>query len=178
VSDLGSASIREVEAVLAAFPGIARVTVTEQDARPAGQCLVAYVAPGDVDMPALHAHARKLLPGHLVPTAIMALDAIPVTPDGTADVHALPEASLGSLMPYRAPGSARQEALCEIFAEVLRVPRFGVDDDFFNLGGRSVEAMLLAGRISAALGVQMSMADLFDAPTVAELDRRLDSTAA
>ncbi|MGH3284678.1 MAG: phosphopantetheine-binding protein, partial [Streptosporangiaceae bacterium] len=55
--------------------------------------------------------------------------------------------------------------------------RCGVGSDFFDLGGRSVEAMMLAGRISAALGIRLTMADLFKAPTVGDLDRRLDQIA-
>src|SRR5712691_7156169 len=170
-------AIREVQAVLAAFPGLDDVAVAEQDAEPAGRCLVAYVAPGSVDLPALHGYARTHLPGHLVPAAIVVLDAIPVTADGTTDPAALPPPDLDGMKPYRAPGTGRQQTLCEIFAEVLHVPRLGVDDDFFSLGGRSVHAVLLAARINSALGVRMPMADLFDAPTVAELDQRLDVMA-
>jgi aryl carrier-like protein len=71
----------------------------------------------------------------------------------------------------------RQEILYELFAQVLRVARCGTGSDFFDLGGRSVEAMLLAGRINAGLDVRITMADLFKAPTVADLDRRLDQMA-
>jgi Phosphopantetheine attachment site/AMP-binding enzyme C-terminal domain len=168
------AAIKQVQAVLAAFPGLDAVTVTERDAEPVGHCLIAYVAPSGVDLPALHEYARKHLPGRLVPAAFVVLDAIPITASGTDGPQPFPPPDLDGLMPYRAPGTARQESLCKIFAEVLRVPRLGLDDDFFSLGGRSVHAVLLAGRINSVLGVKMPMADLFDAPTVAELDRRLD----
>jgi nonribosomal peptide synthetase DhbF len=60
---------------------------------------------------------------------------------------------------------------------VLRVARCGVDNDFFDLGGRSVEAMLLAGRINSDLDVRITMADLFRAPTAGDMDRRLDQMA-
>jgi acyl carrier protein len=99
----------------------------------------------------------------------------PVDDDGKTDLDALPTPDLNGLMPYRAPATARQETLCVLFAEVLGVPRCGVDTDFFELGGRSVDAMLLAGRISSELGTRISMADLFRAPTPGDLDRRLDS---
>lgn len=169
--------IQMVQAALAAFPGQEGVAVADHDAEEVGRCLIAYIAPSCVDLPALHEHARKHLPGHLVPAAMVILDAIPVTADGTPDLQALPAPDLSGLVPYRAPETARQETLCAIFAEVLRVPRLGLDDDFFSLGGRSVHAMLLAGRIGSALRVKLPMADLFDAPTVAELDRRLDVLA-
>lgn len=170
---MDTASMKEVEAVFTAFRGLTGVALAEQAAGTAGPCLVAYVVPANVNMPALHAHVRTLLPGHLVPSAIVALDAVPRGADGAAQT--LPAVDLTGLMPYRAPTTPRQQVLCNIFAEVLRVPRLGLDDDFFSLGGRSVDAMMLAGRISAELGVQMSLADLFDAPTAADLDRRFDA---
>jgi acyl carrier protein len=171
-------SAPEVHAALRAYPGLADVVVAEKVARHAGQCVVAYVAPSGrgLDLKALHAHARRLMPDHQVPAAIVVVDAIPVTAEGAANLEALPEPDLDGLMPYRAPDTPRRQALCAIFADVLGWPRLGLDDDFFSLGGGSVDAMLLAGRISAQLDVKISMADLFDAPTVAELDLRLDVT--
>jgi hypothetical protein len=79
-----------------------------------------------------------------------------------------------AVTPYRAPATERQQTLCTLFAEVLGMPRCGIDDDFFAAGGQSVEAIVLAARISSALGLRVSIADLFKAPTVAELDRRLE----
>jgi hypothetical protein len=76
--------------------------------------------------------------------------------------------------PYRAPQNGRQERLSEIFADILHLPRVGVDDDFFELGGQSIDGVLITTRANAELGCQLSLADLFDAPSVAELDRRLD----
>jgi Phosphopantetheine attachment site len=80
----------------------------------------------------------------------------------------------GGERPYRAPENGRQERLCGIFADVLRAPRIGVDDDFFELGGQSIDGVLITTRANAELGCQLSLADLFDAPSVAELDRRLE----
>ncbi len=172
-------SIGEARAALAAFPGLADIAVVEHGADVGDQCLIAYVAPSGpgLDVPELHAYARKALPNGSMPAAIMVVDEIPVTAAGTVNATALPAPDLTGLLPYRAPATPRQEVLCELFAQVLGVARCGVDNDFFDLGGRSVEAMVLAGRISSALGVRISMADLFKAPTVADLDRRLDLTA-
>jgi hypothetical protein len=79
-------------------------------------------------------------------------------------------------MSYQAPETARQEILCSLFAEVLGITNVGVTDNFFDVGGQSVFAMVLSARICQVLSVNVSMADIFEAPTVAELDERLYAT--
>ena len=175
---MDSEGIGDVESALAAFPGLADVAVVEHGAGEAEHCLLAYVAPSGpgLDVAELHAHARKALGHGSMLAAVVVVDEIPATA-GVVDVAALPVPDLTGLLPYRAPGTARQEILCDLFAEVLGVVRCGLDNDFFDLAGRSVEAMVLAGRINTALGVRISMADLFRAPTAAEIDRRLGAMA-
>jgi Phosphopantetheine attachment site/AMP-binding enzyme C-terminal domain len=176
---MDSGSIGEAKKGLEAFPGLADVTVIEHGAGQADECLIAYVVPAGpgLDVPELRAHARKTLHNATMPAVIMVVDEIPVTTAGEVNVAALPVPELSGLLPYHAPATPRQELLCELFAQVLGVARCGVYSDFFDLGGRSVEAMVLAGHISAALELRVSMADLFKAPTVADLDRRLDEMA-
>jgi acyl carrier protein len=167
--------IGEVRSTLAAFPGLAEVTVIERDADQAGHCLIAYVVPSGpgLDIPELHAYARKALPNGRMLAAIVVLDEIPATAAGTVDATALPVPKLSGLLPYQAPTTPRQEILCELFAEVLGVTRCGTDNDFFHLGGNSIEAVVLAGRISTALGIRITIADLFKASTPGDMDRRL-----
>jgi nonribosomal peptide synthetase DhbF len=176
---MDSDRIGEVKSALAAFPGLADVTVIEHGAGQADQCLIAYVVPSGpgLDVPELHAYARKALTNGSMPAAIVVVDEIPATAAGAIDVAALPVPELAGLLPYHAPATPRQEILCELFAQVLGVARCGVDSDFFDLGGRSIEAMMLAGRISTSLGIRVSMADLFRAPTVGDMDRRLNLMA-
>jgi acyl carrier protein len=176
---MDSESIGEAKKALEAFPGLADVAVVEHDAGQADECLIAYVVPSGpgLDVPELRAHARKTLHNASMPAAIMVIDEIPVTAAGAVNVAALPVPELSGLLPYHAPTTPRQELLCELFAKVLGVARCGVDSDFFDLGGRSVDAMVLAGHIGAALDMRVSMADLFKAPTVADLDRRLHEMA-
>ena len=172
-------SIDEVKKALEGFPGLAGVAVIEHGAGEDDECLIAYVVasgPG-LDVPELQAYARKMLSNSRMPAAIMAVDDIPVTAAGEVNVAALPVPELSGLLPYQAPATPRQEILCELFAQVLQVARCGVDSDFFDLGGRSVEAMVLAGRINADLNVRITMADLFRAPAVADLDRHLGQMA-
>jgi nonribosomal peptide synthetase DhbF len=96
-----------------------------------------------------------------------------VTAAGTVDATALPVPGLSGLLQYQAPTTPRQQMLCELFAEVLSVTRCGTDNDFFDLGGNSIDAMVLAGRISAALGIRITIADLFKASTPGDMDGRL-----
>ena len=156
---MDSEGIGDVESALAAFPGLAGVAVVEHGADEADHCLIAYVAPSGpgLDVPELHAYARKALGHGSMPAAIVVVDEIPATAAGAVDVAALPVPDLSGLLPYRAPTTPRQEILCDLFAEVLGVARCGVDNDFFDLAGRSVEAMVLAGRISTTLGVRISV---------------------
>jgi len=176
---MDSERIGEAKKALEAFPGLAGVTVIEHDPGQAGECLIAYVVPSGpgLELSELHAHARKTLRNGCMPAAIMVIDEIPQTAAGTVNTAALPVPELSGLLPYQEPATPRQEILCELFAQVLGVARCGVDSDFFDLGGRSVEAMVLAGRINAGLDVRITMADLFKAPTVTDLDRRLDQLA-
>jgi acyl carrier protein len=176
VSGMAIAMIQYVRDVLAAYPGLEDLAVVVHEQESVGQVLVAYVVSGGpgLNVAELHKYARKELPGSAVPAAIMVVDAIPRTATGMAEPQALPIPDLRGLKPYRPPENPRQEALCTIFAEVLARPRCGIDDDFFVLGGDSIDAMRIASQVSPALGQDISMDDLFDAPTVAEFDRLLD----
>lgn len=169
-------AIQDVRDVLATYPELADVAVLTHVQEPVGQVPVAYVVPRSpgFDLAALHKYVRKMLPSSAVPAAIVVVDAIPVNSAGTPEPEALPAPDLRGLLPYRSPATPRQEALCTIFAEVLAKTRCGVDDDFFIMGGESIDAMLIASRVGPAFGLEISMNELFDAPTVAELDQLLD----
>jgi acyl carrier protein len=129
---------------------------------------------GQVDIRALRAHATELLPEYMVPSAFVTLDSLPLTANGKVDRSALPEPPVEAASDYRAPETPRQEILCSLFAEVLGAPRVGVDDSFFDLHGESLMAMRLISSIQASLGVELLISDIFDAPTVAELDRQVE----
>jgi amino acid adenylation domain-containing protein len=177
--------LAEVESVLARYPGLAHAVVVAREVENGEKRLIAYVvaeagqagpaqaSPAQVDVDGLRAHATELLPEYMVPSAFVTLDSLPLTPNGKVDRQALPEPAVAGSSAYRAPESSRQEILCSLFAEVLRVPRVGIDDSFFDLHGESLDAMRLIGSIQDCLGVELLVSDVFDAPTVAELDQQL-----
>jgi acyl-coenzyme A synthetase/AMP-(fatty) acid ligase/acyl carrier protein len=172
--------LAEVESVLARYPGLAHAVVVAREAENGEKRLIAYVVPeagqagpAQINTDGLRAHVTELLPEYMVPSAFVTLDSLPLTPNGKVDRQALPEPAVAGSSPYRAPETARQELLCSLFAEVLGVPRVGIDDSFFDLHGESLDAMRLIGSIQDCLGVELLISDVFDAPTVAELDQQL-----
>ncbi|MFJ9855984.1 amino acid adenylation domain-containing protein [Streptomyces albogriseolus] len=170
----------EVEAVLLAHPAVAQAAVILYDDGRGGRTLTGYVVPAaghTADAAALRRHVAGALPGHMVPAAVVPLERFPLTPNGKLDRKALPAPGFTTEASGRAPRTPREELLCELFAEALGVPRVGMDDSFFALGGHSLLAAGLIGRLHEALGVEIGLRSLFEAPTVAELAERLEAGA-
>lgn len=167
--------IMEIEGKLARYPGFAHTVVIARDSANGDKHLACYVVPETVppDIEGLRAHARALLPEYMVPASFTILGALPLTPSGKLDRGALPVAVFQASPDYHEPTTPRQELLCSLFAEVLGVPWVGLTDSFFELGGESLMAMRLISSIKAALGIDLVISQVFDAPTVAELDKQL-----
>ncbi|WP_189986788.1 amino acid adenylation domain-containing protein [Streptomyces capoamus] len=170
----------EVEAVLADDPAVAHAAAAVRDHQDGDRRLVGYVvaAPGKRPEPArVRARTADRLPEHMVPSAVVVLDALPMTANGKLDRMALPapETATG---PARAPRTPHEEILCGLFAEVLGVDRVGPDDSFFDLGGHSLLATRLVSRARAALGVELAIRSLFERPTPAALVRLLSASDA
>ncbi|MFG3617761.1 amino acid adenylation domain-containing protein, partial [Nocardia sp. NPDC047654] len=162
----------EIDAALAAQPEVG-FAVTLGRATPSGATmLVSYVLPaGDatVDPALLTERVGRTLPEYMVPTAIVVLDAIPLTPVGKLDRKALPEPELDA-RDYRAPRTPAELVIAEVIGEVLGVERVGLDDDFFALGGDSIVSIQVVSR-ARARGVSFSPRDVFEHRTVAALAR-------
>ncbi|MER7789175.1 amino acid adenylation domain-containing protein [Streptomyces sp. NPDC097640] len=170
----------EVEAAVASFPGVDRAVALVREDRADDRRLVAYAVPAAgtgaaLDPAALAAWVAARLPDYARP-ALVVLDALPLTPNGKVDRGALPAPEV-SVSASRTARTAREEILCGLFADVLGVARVGVDDGFFDLGGHSLLATRLVSRIRAALGVDVPLRVVFEAPTVRGLAPRLDGEA-
>ncbi|MFD7868500.1 amino acid adenylation domain-containing protein, partial [Streptomyces sp. NPDC059783] len=169
----------EIEAELTAHPGVAQAAVLAREERNETR-IVAYVVPSAQEpatTPALAAHLRSLLPDYMVPSAFVVLEALPLTPNGKLDRAALPAPEVVPVGVGRAPRTPQEQILCELFAEVLGLPRAGVDEDFFELGGHSLLATRLVSRVRAALGVELELRALFRTPTPAGLAAGLRDAA-
>ncbi|MFX0575930.1 amino acid adenylation domain-containing protein [Nocardia nepalensis] len=161
----------EIDAVLGARADVAyAVTVPRgDDGRPV--LLVSYVVPAtgmELSGAELRSALAEALPGYMVPSAVMVLDEVPLTANGKLDRERLPE-PIAAAREFRAPAPGLEEMVARTFEQVLDVDRVGVDDDFFALGGDSLSASLVVGRIGAALDVRVPVRSVFEAPTVGGL---------
>ncbi|MEU2340117.1 amino acid adenylation domain-containing protein, partial [Streptomyces sp. NPDC013172] len=174
-----------IEAALTAHPQIAQAAVIAREDVPGDKRLVAYAVPAAADddgqgfdaVSGLPAVLRELvasrLPEYMVPSAVVVLDALPLTPNGKLDRRALPAPDTAAVVSRRRPSNEREEALCQVFAELLGLESVGVDDDFFALGGHSLLAVRLISRVRAALGVDVDIRTLFEVPSPSGLAARL-----
>ncbi len=167
----------EVETALLSVPGV-REAAVEGMARPEGMRLAAWVVRESAGRPGpgeLRHELSRRVPGSMVPSFFVFLDALPRTASGKVDRRALPQpndARPGLETPFRAPAGAAEAAVARAFALVLGLERVGADDDFFELGGDSLSAVELLASLDETIGPEHSVADFLEGPTPAGLAAR------
>ncbi|ORB65973.1 non-ribosomal peptide synthetase, partial [Mycolicibacterium tusciae] len=159
----------EIQSALAELDGVEQAVVIAREDNPGTTRLVSYIT-GAADPAVLRATLADRLPAYMVPSAVVGLDALPLTVNGKLDTRALPAPRLQKTLQYREPVTAVEEILAGIYAEVLGLQQVGVDDSFFDLGGDSILSMQVVARARAA-GLRCRPRDIFVEQTVARLAR-------
>ncbi|NWF10781.1 non-ribosomal peptide synthetase [Pseudomonas salomonii] len=162
----------EIEARLREQDSVGETVVVAQEG-PNGKQLVAYVVPATAQpnetefRDSLRRALKTRLPDYMVPTHFMFLAQMPLTPNGKLDRKGLPEPD-ASLMQqhYVAPQTELEQQIAAIWAEILHLPRVGLDDNFFEVGGHSLLAIQITSRVQAELGLQVPLVEVFQTETL------------
>lgn len=171
----------EIETVLRKHPQLRESVVIVREDRPGDKRLAAYVVPkpdAKIDADELRRFTREALPEYMVPSAFVFLCALPMTPNGKVDRKALPAPELDRAAisaEFAEVASPVEEELRAIWREVLGIERIGTDDNFFELGGHSLLAIQVISRVREKFKVELPLFGLFEAPTIRQLARGLDS---
>ncbi|MEY9872694.1 amino acid adenylation domain-containing protein [Streptacidiphilus sp. MAP12-33] len=171
----------EIQTLLATHEGVAQAVIVAREDVPGDKRLVAYLVPAGPETPdtsTLRAFVGDRLPEYMVPSAFVAVDALPLTPTGKLDRRALPAPTYTATGAGRVPRNEQEEKLCGLFAEILGLEGgVGIDESFFDLGGHSLLVTRLISRVRSVLGSELTIKAVFEAPTVAGLVGRLGSAA-
>jgi amino acid adenylation domain-containing protein len=166
----------EIEAALQAHPGVRACAVGAHD-----RSLIAYVvAAAPFSSTELRAFLKNKLPGFMIPAVFIALDDLPLLPNGKVNKRALPspvDARLPAAKNFTLPQTKIEKRVAAIWRELLQLERIGVDDDFFALGGHSLLAVQMVARLRAAFDEEISLRDLFAAPTIAAVAKKISAPA-
>ncbi|MEW9702892.1 amino acid adenylation domain-containing protein [Paenibacillus sp. SI8] len=170
----------EIEAVIRQHPLITETVVLAKEDHRGQTYLCAYIVAEDVfTLDDLRAHAGKKLPAYMVPSYFMQLLAMPLTPNGKVDKHALPEPDTNLLVKreYVAPSNAAEAKLVGMLQELLEIEQIGMLDNFFDLGGHSLNAMTLVSRLYKEFQVEIPLRAVFETSTIKELAVYLQGTS-
>jgi amino acid adenylation domain-containing protein len=167
--------LEEIETALAAVPGVSQAVAVLRHDLPGGDGIAAYILPAPGARPpqaaALREHLAQTLPAYMIPAAYVTLDTLPLSPTGKVDRAALPAPDPGDTIhaPYTPPATPAQHLIATIYADILGHPRIGAHDNFFDLGGNSLQAASVIDRVAELTGAQVPLRQFFAAPTVAAI---------
>ncbi|WP_442936453.1 non-ribosomal peptide synthase/polyketide synthase [Nostoc sp.] len=168
----------EIETVLSQHTNVQASCAIVREDTPGDKRLVAYIVPQPeqrVSVSVVRSFLKEKLPEYMLPSAIVILEALPITSNGKLDRRALPAPDLHSQLSdqYVAPRNPIEEILSLIWAQVLKVDLVGINDNFFELGGHSLLATQLVSRVRTNLKVELPLRSLFAAPTIAQLSQNI-----
>ncbi|UTR13170.1 amino acid adenylation domain-containing protein [Salipaludibacillus sp. LMS25] len=167
--------LEEIESVLEAHHDIIQAAVDVKERQVGDKRLVAYIVTQEqLEQANIKQYVSGFLPDHMVPSLIMMVDKLPLTANGKLDRKALPAPDFSEQVIGTGPRTPQEELLCDLFADCLGIPEIGIDDHFFELGGHSLLAVKLMSRIRDTLGIELTIGDLFEAPSVAGLASKLE----
>lgn len=173
--------LSEIETALAQHPAVKQNVVIAHTQGSNTMRLVAYIVFRDAPLAAnqVRAWLGARLPDYMIPALFVTLDALPLLANGKVDRRALPspDAVLTPTVEYVAPQTPMQQLAASIWADILRLPRVGVYDDFFMLGGHSLLATLVVARAEAMLSKNIPLRSLFDNPVLEQWARELETLA-
>ncbi|MFH8347731.1 amino acid adenylation domain-containing protein [Streptomyces sp. NPDC018045] len=164
----------EIEAVLTRHEDVDAAAVAVHDRHADDRRLVGYVTPAGADLRSVGAHLARHLPDYMTPARLVALDRLPLSANGKLLRDRLPEPDWAGAGDSPPPETLREQMMCELFADVLGLPRVGPGDNFFELGGHSLLAARLTDRVRTVLGLEPTVRDVFEAATPAALNRLLE----
>jgi surfactin family lipopeptide synthetase A len=161
----------EIEARLATYPAVEEAVVLPGENRNGDMFLCAYIIAGGTEHGAwsaaeLREYLSRSLPGYMIPPYFVAIDKIPLTPNGKLDRKALPEPGVTAEEDYVAPADEIETELVRIWGDVLEVERPGVTDNFFNTGGDSIKAIALLNAVNSVFNTTLGIPDLYLNQTV------------
>ncbi|MBW7477830.1 amino acid adenylation domain-containing protein, partial [Paenibacillus oenotherae] len=163
--------LTEIEAKLLAHEKVTEAAVVVSEDEDGGQDLCAYVVTeGNISLGELRRQLGKELPGYMIPSYIVTMDRLPLSPNGKVDRKSLPapQSSVGEEV-YVSPTTELQKMLVEIWQDVLGAGRIGIRDHFFERGGHSLKASALAARIQKELHVSFPLRNVFEAPILEDM---------
>jgi len=167
----------EVQAAIASLDGVEQAAVIVREDRPGDKRLVGYVV-GSAEPAAVRTALAERLPGYMVPAAVVAVPALPLSVSGKLDQRALPVPDYESSGEYIPPSTMTEEVVAGIYAQVLGLDRVGVVDSFFELGGDSILAMRTVAAINTALHAELEVRTFFDKSSVRQVSALLDDGGA
>ena len=164
----------EIEAVLGRHPAVRQAVVTAREDQQGLKQLAAYLVCQEGQAPSpteLRSFVRTALPDYMMPSFFVFLEAMPLTANNKVDVQALPAPApyLSDGLVHVGPRDQVEVQLTALWQQVLEVPRIGIHDNFFDLGGHSLKAAQLFFLLEQVYGRHLPLATLFQAPTIAEL---------